>query len=245
MIPKKIHYCWFGGKELPRSVQKCIASWNKYLPDYEIIQWNEENFNIDEIANSYVREAYEAKKYAFVSDFARLYALYNEGGFYFDTDLEVIKEFPQEFLEKDAVFGLEFENYIATSLMGAAKGSDIIKAFIKQYDNRKFKKEDGTYDMTPNPSILTEILYEYGFEPKNEKQELEVCTIYPITYFSPINPYRKGKALYSNNTYAIHHFEGSWGDKTKFEKVLNKIFGKKFSLKIRSGIKKIKAKVLK
>ena len=117
MIPKKIHYCWFGKGPKSKLFEKCLASWKKYFPDFEIIEWNEENFDVS--SNKYVKEAYENKKWAFVSDYARLKIIYEEGGIYFDTDVEVLKRIPDEILET-GYFAKESDNYIATGLGFAA-----------------------------------------------------------------------------------------------------------------------------
>ena len=126
-IPKVIHYCWFGKNKLSKSAKKCIKSWKKHLPNYEIIEWNENNFDIN--CNEYVREAYKSKKYAFVSDYARIYALYNYGGIYMDTDVEVIKSL-DKFLCNDAFAGLENEYSIQTAVMGCCKGNLLFKEFL-------------------------------------------------------------------------------------------------------------------
>ena len=138
-IPKTIHYCWFGNNDKPTIVKKCIESWEKNLSDYEIIEWNEETFNIE--CNDFVKEAYEKKMYAFVSDYVRVYALYNYGGIYLDTDVEVNKSF-NDLLENDSIWGFEEKNYIATSTIGARKGNELIKEFLDEYNGRKFIKND-------------------------------------------------------------------------------------------------------
>ena len=147
-----IHYCWFGGKEKPEIVKRCINSWKKHLAEYEIIEWNENNFDIN--CNSYVREAYESGKFAFVSDYVRVHALYNFGGIYLDTDVEVFKSF-NDILHHDSFWGFEQENYIATSTIGAAKGNKLIKMFLDSYKEKSFIKEDGTYDDLTNVAIIT------------------------------------------------------------------------------------------
>ncbi|PFJ08224.1 glycosyl transferase [Bacillus cereus] len=206
-IPRIVHYCWFGGKEKPDIVKRCIDSWNKILSEYEIREWNEDNFNID--CNSYVREAYELKKFAFVSDYVRIHALYNFGGIYLDTDVEVFKSF-DDLLYHNSFWGFEQENYIATSTIGAAKGNDLIKRFLDSYKKKNFMKEDGNYDDLTNVAIVTEILKDIGLKINGEYQEIEgIGAFYPQTYFSPYD-YINCRKFITKNTYAIHHFYKSW-----------------------------------
>ena len=140
MIPKKIHYCWFGGNPLPPLAVKCIESWKKYLPDYEIKEWNESNFDLN--YNDYVREAYEAKKWAFITDVVRLYAMVTEGGIYMDTDVEVLKPL-DELLQYDAVSGFESSSRIPTGLMACREGQPLFEELLHEYDVLHFKRPDG------------------------------------------------------------------------------------------------------
>ena len=139
-IPKIVHYCWFGGKEKPDSVKKCIESWKRYLPDYRLMEWNEDNFDIEKL--QYTREAYTAGKYAFVSDVARIEALYQYGGFYMDTDVEVLKSFTP-LLDSRCVLGMEEKEYVATSFMAFEKGHPLVKQFLDLYKNLTFLDEKG------------------------------------------------------------------------------------------------------
>jgi hypothetical protein len=206
-IPKKIHYCWFGGKSKPDLVKKCIESWKKKLIDYEIIEWNEENFDIH--CCSYVKEAYESGKFAFVSDYVRVLALYNFGGIYLDTDVEVFKSF-DDFLHHESFWGFEQENYIATSTIGAAKGNALIKLFLDSYENKKFIKEDGSYDSLTNVAIITELLKKKGLIANGEYQEIKGFGVfYPQTYFSPYD-YINCRKFITEKTYVMHHFYKSW-----------------------------------
>ncbi|MGE6552400.1 glycosyltransferase family 32 protein [Bacillus mycoides] len=206
-IPRIVHYCWFGGKEKPDIVKRCIDSWNEILSEYEIREWNEDNFNID--CNSYVREAYELKKFAFVSDYVRVHALYNFGGIYLDTDVEVFKSF-DDLLYHNSFWGFEQENYIATSTIGAAKGNELMKRFLDSYEKKNFMKEDGNYDDLTNVAIVTEILKDIGLKTNGEYQEIEgTGAFYPQTYFSPYD-YINCRKFITKNTYAIHHFYKSW-----------------------------------
>lgn len=210
-IPKVIHYCWFGGNPLPKSAQKCINSWKKYCPDYEIIQWNEENFDFSE--NRYAREAYEQKKWAFVSDYARLKIIYEYGGIYLDTDVELIKSF-DPLLSHDGFMGFQDKTQVASGLgFGACKHHPIIRKMLQDYDDIPFIREDGSLDTTACPrrntqALLTEgLLLEYP-----EVQNLHGIYIYPPEYFCPID-YLTGIRRKTKNTYSIHHFDASWQTK--------------------------------
>ena len=154
MIPKVIHYCWFGGNPLPELAQKCIASWKKYCPDYEIKEWNESNFDLN--CCDYVREAYEAKKWAFVSDVARLYAMVHEGGIYMDTDVEVIAPL-DSLLQYHAVSGFETEHSIPTGLMACEKGNPMFTEFLNEYKTAHFLLPDSSLDQTTNVVRITNI----------------------------------------------------------------------------------------
>lgn len=206
MIPKIIHYCWFGGNPLPKSAKKCINTWRKLCPDYEIIEWNETN--IDVFATQYVKEAYQAKKYAFVSDYARLYALYTYGGIYLDTDVEVLKSF-DDLLENDGLFGFEEKNFVATSFMATCPKNALIKEFLDTYSNRIFKNSDGTVDTTTNVDVLTKMLYSKGLILDNKKQEIDGNLIFPKEYFSPYD-YIKSINNSTKNSYCIHWYDVSW-----------------------------------
>lgn len=206
-IPKKIHYCWFGKGEKPIIVTKCINSWKEKLKNYEIIEWNEENFDINK--NKFVKEAYEAKKYAFVSDYVRVYVLYNYGGFYLDTDTEIFKSL-DFFINEESVWGYEEKKYIATSLIGSKIRNKIIKIFLDSYDGKSFINSDGSYNMETNVAIITNILKKYGLSGNGEYQKIKgIGTFYPQEYFSPYD-YINCIEKKTKNTYAMHHFHKSW-----------------------------------
>lgn len=225
-IPKIIHYCWFGNKDKPSIVKKCIASWERYLDSYKIIEWNEDNFNIN--SNDFVRQAYNAGKFAFVSDYVRVYALYNYGGIYLDTDVEVLQSL-DKFLHHDSFWGFEEKNYIATSTIGASKGNTLIKQFLDSYKEKKFLLENGNFDTLTNVAIITKMIEEMGIEMNDTYQELrEVAVFYPRTYFSPYD-YINCRYFLSENSYTIHHFYKSWLP---------------FSARIKANIKSILAKVI-
>lgn len=199
MIPKIIHYCWFGHNQKPKSVLKYIDNWKKYLPDYEIKEWNENNFDIENF--QFTKEAYINKKYAFVSDVCRLYALYSEGGIYFDTDVEVIKKF-DSLLSNSIFIGMESDKHkrIGTSVIGAEAHNQFIAKCLEYYANKKFINCDGSFNTIPNTLIISKILA----EQKNNN-----IKIYPIDYFSPID-FETKRIFKSPNTYSIHHFSGTW-----------------------------------
>ncbi|PGL70328.1 glycosyltransferase [Bacillus sp. AFS055030] len=206
-IPKIIHYCWFGGKEKPDIVIKCIKSWKTILPDYEIIEWNERNFNIN--CNKYVSQAYESKKFAFVSDYVRVHVLYEIGGIYLDTDVEVFKSF-NDLLHHDSFWGFEQENFIATSTIGSVKDNPLIKLFLDSYMDKSFISEDGSQNQLTNVAIVTDLLKNNGLKTNGEYQELDgMGAFYPQTYFSPYD-YINCRKFITENTYAMHHFYKSW-----------------------------------
>jgi len=206
VIPKKIHYCWFGENAHSQLVENCLKSWAKYMPDYEIIKWNEKNFDIN--ICKYTRQAYESGKYAFVSDYARLSILYNHGGIYLDCDVEILK--PLDFLMMNEAFtGFETRNLLAAWIIASKAGHSLIKEFLDYYDGRSFIKEDEKYDLTPNTNNITTICTRYGLKSNNQLQLVRGLTVYPMTYFCPWKPNEK-KHSFTENTYTIHHFEGSW-----------------------------------
>lgn len=207
MIPKIIHYCWFGHGKMPDLALKCIASWKKYLPEYELRLWNEDSFDIHSVP--YVNEAYAAKRYAFVTDYVRLYALYTEGGVYMDTDVEVLKSLDC-FLDEPAFSGFEDENHIPTGIMASEKHGEWAKWQLKYYSGRHFLLDGGNYDTTTNVEIIGQWMEENGFVLKNSLQHFQnMITIYPYDYFCP-KSHTTGKIHITPNTYTIHHFSMSW-----------------------------------
>lgn len=206
MIPKIIHYCWFGGNPMPKMARKCIASWKRYCPDYKIVEWNETNFDINFC--DYVCEAYEAKKWAFVSDVARLYALVNYGGIYMDTDVEVLKPLDDLF-EYEAVSGFEAKDKIAAGLMTCCKEHPMFKEFLNEYSSIHFIKMNGEFDLTTIVTRITNICLKYGLQLNNQKQIVNGLTLFPTEYFYPKDCCTGALSL-TSSTYAIHYYEGSW-----------------------------------
>lgn len=238
-IPKVIHYCWFGGNELTELALKCIESWKKYLPDYKIKRWDESNFDINMC--DYVKEAYNEKKWAFVSDYARFWILYNEGGLYFDTDVEIIRSL-NDIIQEGPFMGCEPP--LGNSKMKVAPGlgiaafpkMKIFENFLNYYNNLHFIKEDGDINVTTIVEYTTSILREYGWKSDSQIHKVEGLTIYPSEYFCPMN-YETGEINITENTYSIHRYSASW--KTRIEqhqyevlKKMLRIFGKKLGYKI-------------
>lgn len=207
MIPKIIHYCWFGGKKKPVEALKCIQSWRKYLKDYQIIEWNEQNFDINQ--NQYVKEAYESKKYAFVTDFVRLFALKEYGGIYMDTDVEVLKPFNQ-FLHHEAFSGFENNNFIPTGIMGSQKGGQWVSELLDMYKDKQFILPSGKFDTTTNTVLITNHMLKKGLIKNNIFQDFKnYVTLYPSDYFCP-KDHATGLIKITENTVCIHHFAASW-----------------------------------
>lgn len=213
MIPKIIHYCWFGRGQMPALAQKCIASWKKYFPDYEIKEWNEDNFDVNIIP--YTQEAYEAKKYAFVSDYARFWILYHYGGLYFDTDVEVIRPM-QKIIELGAFMGCEHdatEDSLPKVNPGLGLGVDAHSALYKDildlYAGLHFRNPNGTLNFKTVVQYTTEVLVRYGLTCQLGLQSVGGVTIYPKEYFCPIDYYTK-ECVITSKTVSIHHYAESW-----------------------------------
>ncbi len=206
MIPRIIHYCWFGRNPLPPLAEDCMASWRRHLPDYEIVEWNEDNFDINQIP--YVKEAYEAKKYAFVSDYVRLYALYTVGGVYMDTDAELLRPL-DDFLCHEVFSGFESRDKIPTAVMGAAPNHGTVKMLLDYYEGKHFLLPDGSYDTTTNVEIITDMMTPLGLQKNDGLQTVAGFTLYPHYVFCPILS-KIDDEEYMNNTVAIHHFMASW-----------------------------------
>ena len=227
MIQKIIHYCWFGGKEKPDLAKKCIASWEKFCSDYELKEWNENSFDISS-APIYVRQAFEQKKWAFITDYVRLWALYNFGGIYMDTDVEVIKPL-DVFITNKGFTGFEADEYMVTGIMASEKGLPLIKELLSYYDNKKFILDDGSLDLTTNTITITNTLKRVGFIPNGKMQVIDDFAIYPRDYFCPLDD-ATGKLFKTKNTTTIHWFNKSWLPenlrlRSKITRVFHRIFG--------------------
>ena len=221
MIPKTIHYCWFGRGVMPQLAEDCIASWHKYLPGYEYKLWNEDNFDIQSVP--YVREAYESRKFAFVTDYVRLYALYLEGGIYMDTDVEILKPL-DDLLLLPAFTGYEGSKRKppVTGLMASEASGAWVKEQLDAYDGLHFIQEDGSLDLTPNTVRITEIMKANGFVPNGE---------YQVEYFCPRQT--TGEVLITEDTYCDHHFMGSWTNgKSGWKSKLANSIGKKGMIRL-------------
>lgn len=226
MIPKIIHYCWFGRGEKSKLAKKCIQSWKKYCPDYEIIEWNEDNFNIDDYP--YAKYCYENKMWAFLSDFARLVIVAEQGGLYFDTDVEIVKSY-DDLLQYEAFFGFEnHENVNTGEGFGAVKGHATVEAMKQHYLNFQVDS-DGNYPTIPCPSLNTSALLPFGLKLNGERQNIAGAEILPIDYLNPYDD-PTGRLNRTENTYSIHWYSKSWLSKgvvlrSKFTKPLHRIFG--------------------
>lgn len=209
MIPKIIHYCWFGGNAMPPLAEKCIASWKKHCPDYQILRWDEDNIDLSSCP-LYVRQAYEAKKWSFVTDYVRLKVVFDRGGIYMDTDVELLRPL-DKFLSHSAYFGFEDSGYVNTGLgFGARKGLPLLQEMMADYEQLPFLQSDGSFDHIPCPKRNTACLLKYGLKQNNTRQLLEGdILILPSDYFCPKN-YDTGLLTRTRNTHSIHHYDASW-----------------------------------
>lgn len=232
-IPKIIHYCWFGGAELPKKALKCIESWKKFCPDFEIRRWDESNYDVHK--NKYMSQAYDSKKWAFVSDFARLDIIATYGGIYFDVDVEVVKPI-YDLLAHKCFLPRQTLGNIATGLgFGAEKGNPAVLKMLAEYESISFYLSDGSYDLTPCPARNTAPFLECGLDIKsNEIQFIDENTavVYPEEFFCPINAISRELKI-TDNTYTIHHFDASWQTKDfKIKKRIRSIIGPKATILI-------------
>lgn len=246
MIPKKIHYCWFGRNPLPESARKCIASWRKFLPDYDIIEWNEDNFDVNSIP--YTAQAYAAKKYAFVSDYARFRILYEHGGLYFDTDVEVIRPM-EDIIARGPFMGFEINpskerpyGAVAPGLgISATAGMELYRNVINYYSRLDFIKQDGSYNITDAVvNITTRELVKVGLESKRGIQTVSGITIYPADYFNPFDDIT-GRLNKTSNTRTIHWFTKTWLEVSplhqRLTRLVHRMIGTSITGKLRNILK--------
>lgn len=213
-IPKIIHYCWFGRGPKPKLAEKCIKSWKKYCPDYEIMEWNEDNFDVS-TAPEYVKQAYTAKRWAFVTDYVRLRALTELGGVYLDTDVEVVKPL-DPYLKHKAFAGFEHISRVQTGLLACEPGFPLFRDFMAYYDTASFLQPDGTPDITTNVEILTGLCRQRGLEFTDKLQIIDDLAIYPREVFCPVD-YDTKKLKRTRKTVTIHWFSGSWHTQEELE----------------------------
>lgn len=234
MISKTIHYCWFGRGDKPEKIKRCMASWSTICPDYKIVEWNEDNFDVN--ICPYVKQAYEAKKYAFVSDYARFYVLNKFGGVYLDTDVELLKDITP--LISENFTGFESDKSVATGLIMASDTNDeLCRAMLNEYDGDSFIKEDGSLNLRTVCERVTDWLVVRGLKLNGETQCVADYKIYAAEYFNPMDM-QTGKISITENTYSIHHYAASWcSKKERFRgeiyKFIAKMCGVNFAEKIR------------
>lgn len=216
MIPKIIHYCWFGDNEIPEKDRKCIDSWKKYCPDYEIKLWNESNYDISKCP--YMEQAYKERKWGFVPDYARLDIIYLYGGIYLDTDVELIKPL-DSLLENRCYCGFEDKNYVAFGLgFGAEAGHPAIKELRDAYQDKQFILEDGSLNIVASPAYQTEYLVSKGLQQNGERQSVEDIEIYPADFFAP-KSVLSGETCITDNTVSIHHYAMSWFNEEQLKEI--------------------------
>lgn len=206
-IPKVIHYCWFGGKPKPKLAEKCLKSWKKYCPDWKIVEWNEENFDLSAAPN-YVQQAMAAGRWAFVTDYVRLCALTQQGGVYMDTDVELVKPL-DPFLKHQAFAGFEHPDRVQTGLLACEKDFPLFREFLQHYDHASFLLPDGTPDTTTNVQVLTDLCLQKGLVCNDRLQTVAGLTIYPREVFCPVD-FDTKVLKKTRKTAAIHWFSGSW-----------------------------------
>lgn len=235
MIPKKIHFCWFGGKLLPRDVEQCIRSWRKYCPEYEIIRWDESNFDLN--CHPFVASSYEAKAWAFVSDYARLQIVYDQGGIYLDTDVEIIRKIDE--LLKDSCFvGIQQTmGWIASGLgFGAEAGHPMVKAMLDEYEGLVYREENKAEYVCP--LLNTEAFVKHGYVCSDEIVTVHGAKVYPPKFFDPYTS-GKGEDLMCKDTYSIHHYSATWtGGKQRLKRKFARFIGEKNIIRIKKILKR-------
>ena len=231
MIPKIIHYCWFGKKDLPPEAKRCIASWKKMCPDYDIIRWDENNFDVNQ--NPFIKAAYEAKKWAFVSDYARLKVVYDNGGIYLDTDVELRKNL-DSLREHGCYIGIQQNEFLCTTGLGfgATKSNPVVLKMLESYDDLTFS-ESHTLELSC-PLLNYAVIRSYGLVSNTEITDLPEVTVYPPQYFDPYG----GENLLCNETYSVHHYAASWtSEKNQFKRKIARWIGQDNIISIKSLLK--------
>lgn len=242
MIPKIVHYCWFGGNPLPEDARKCVDSWRRFFPDYEIREWNESNYDVRSIP--YIAEAYAAGKYAFVSDYARMDILLRYGGVYFDTDVEVIRPF-DDILAGGAFMGCEIDGGSADSPimvnpglgLGLEAGNPVAARIVEFYRTHNFRTPDGGVNPTAIVKITTEALKQGGLENKPGFQTVEGVTVYPREYFNPFDDLT-GKLHTTPRTHSIHWFSKTWMKVSPMRQALSRFVHRMFGADALSKFRK-------
>lgn len=229
MIPRIIHYCWFGRGAMPQLAQDCIASWHKFMPDWEYKLWNEDNFDVNSVP--YVKEAYDAGKYAFVTDYVRLYALYKEGGVYMDTDVEVLKSY-EDLLSLTAFTGYEGSKKRppVTGTIASQPGGLWVKNQLEEYSGAHFLNSDGTMDLMTNTERISRSMSAKGFVQNGQYQVFEGMHIFPTEYFCPRQT--TGEVLITEKTYCDHHFMASWTGSNRKHSLIYRIVGPKLMVRL-------------
>lgn len=237
MIPKKIHYFWVGGNPMPEKNKACVESWKKFCPDYEIIQWDESNYDFS--VCTYMSQAYEAKLWGFVPDYARLDIIYREGGIYLDTDVELLRS-PDPLLSCKAFLGFENQTSVAPGLgFGAEPGNEMLKQMRDLYHTLSFYDKNGTPNIIPSPVYATEFLKSYGLKLNGKQQSVHGIDIFPAEYFAPLC-YTDNRLRITQNTYSIHWYHASWHTpeqkkQTRRVQRVNRIFGHRLGRIINRG----------
>jgi hypothetical protein len=242
-IPKVIHYFWLGKGPKPASVIKCIESWKRNCPDFEIKVWNEDNYDIHK--HPYIERAYNEGKWAFVTDYARLDVLYNYGGIYFDTDVEVLKDF-SDLCRYKAFIGFENQEYVNDGQgFGCVAGLPILLEMMTCYEgDSPYRIEDGFRDYYETPKLRTRVLLKHGLVQDGHRQSIDGIEVFPSDFFCPLD-YDTGRMKITSNTHSIHHFDASWHGKyaafySKLRHTLNRTFGVESGKKIFGGIMRVK-----
>lgn len=231
MIPKIIHYCWFGKKDLPPEAKRCIASWKKICPDYDIIRWDENNFDVNQ--NPFIKAAYETKKWAFVSDYARLKVVYDNGGIYLDTDVELRKNL-DSLREHGCYIGIQQNEFLCNTGLGfgATKSNPVVLKMLESYDDLTFS-ESHTLELSC-PLLNNAVIRSYGLVSNTEITDLPEVTVYPPQYFDPYG----GENLLCNETYSVHHYAASWtSEKNQFKRKIARWIGQDNIISIKSLLK--------